>query len=610
MTILAPIEWGGPVSADTQGVEMESQALGQREKSFAYAHELGANIEGGAKVVVQGILHNQALAATAQLKEKQANTLKFIESNNYVSKADLQQRMAPEDFESWSGQLGEQYKDKDAVPMWTVAGELFDSEAKKARDEAGKIISLPGWRDKWSSTERTESSTIRERYVNRPAADQMFADQQAQAKAAIDSLIESGSFDEAAAAARGSPWLRPPLREAEAKAALAGKDAYPAQVAMRTGDVKGMNEQLTALRGADAAEKFPNLTEKQRLTLTDQLRREYGYHAARQQADSIVSPHVDVNTGKVDSIAIAKDVAAYRGENREEVVKAAKMQEVESLDLWNKKNSEVQKQLYTAGQNPQTGEFSYSRMMKTQGAPALAAQLNQDAPDLLGHLRDIDNRNVRAELAATAAERRMLKANDIAESKRNVKDVRSWLDDERNAVQFKAMTPSQWQTFILDVGHLESGDHDALLKDFDAFQKRGGRADERVEQVVSSEMKSAVPNENPVLVKRLDAQYGDTLRKAANGYLREHADLPPDKLTDGLREFIKTKLIKGSVVGGGSVWGDANGVRRIEWESNSDYAKKPFQTSEGKVLAPADKRPTLTIDGETRYWDGKAWVEK
>jgi hypothetical protein len=131
---LAPVDYGPQVAPDDSGLQAKEQA---GEAVFRDVRQLGSVVEGGAQAITQGILHTQALKATAAVKERQASTLSFIDSNPYVPKAVLQQRMRPEDYEAWHAGLATEYQDKDAVPMFTAAGALFDSEAQQAREEAG-----------------------------------------------------------------------------------------------------------------------------------------------------------------------------------------------------------------------------------------------------------------------------------------------------------------------------------------------------------------------------------------------------------------------------------------------------------------------------------------
>lgn len=615
---LAPIDYGGPVQADTQGVGAMEQANASHEAVFQEARQLGANVEGGAQQIAQGILHSQALKATAAVKERQASTLSFIESNPYVPKAVLQQRMSPEDYAAWSAGIGgsPEWKDKAAVPMYTVAGALFDSEAKQARSDAGQLISLPGWRGNWAASEQTESATIRERYVNRVAADQLIADRRQSTLASIDSMMDSalnkGDFSTPAKAAETSPVLSPPERRVVANKVRVAQDSFDAEQAMRKQDVPGMEQELIKLRGDHAADYFPSMNEKQRLDLTQRLEREYGFHAARSVAAGIVSKFVD-QQGKVDSVGLANAIAGYQGPNKEEVVKATQAQESETQRIFDAKASSIQSQVFTAGQNPQTGEFSMARANANSDAAKAVDWLHKNDPTKLDALAQRDIRRQRWEDIKDRQAANAEKMQQTQASHDNLEQIRDLLYDEKNWDYLRTLSPAQWDSQLHEVnGGLNDADMDKARKEFVAFQARGGKGDERVTTSVAAEIKAAAGGDNDKS-KKLMAKYGTQLTRIAHDYIRTNPSTDPGKLTDGVRAAVKAELLSGTVVDGGRLFGDAT-ARRIDWETNPSYAGKQFKTQEGAVLdskqqRALDTRPSMTIGGETRYWDGKAWVE-
>jgi hypothetical protein len=592
---LAPVDYGPQVAPDDSGLRAKEQA---GETVFRGVRQLGSVVEGGAQAITQGILHTQALKATAAVKERQASTLSFIDSNTYVPKAVLQQRMRPEDYEAWHAGLATEYHDKDAVPMFTAAGALFDSEAQQAREEAGKVISLPGWREAWGATELKEASTIRERYVNRLAADQMIADQRAQSLMAIDKMVDGAvkpdDLQAAAKAAETNPWLKPAERRFTMEKALAAKDSFVARQGMLAGDTAVMKSELMKLRSDKSAELYPNLNIKQRLDLENQLIRENGYRMTKASAEGIVGPNVDEN-GKVDAVAIAKALAAYNGPNKEEVTKAVKVEEAAKLDIFDKQMAQLQKLVTTAGQNPMTGRFSYAKAMQNPDARKAAARLNQDAPGLITALNREEQRNENIDAKATALERREARAALIKTSGENLDAEHKAIDDPAQSDMFKDMTPQQYDSRLYGMEMTEP-DRQKARATFAAFLKNGGKPDERAQASVKAEL-SAAANGNIEKTKKLGAQFGDALLQAAHRFIRENPTLPPDKMTDALRAHIRGEMLKGTVVDSGTFWD--TGARRIEWETKSEFAGKSFKLPDNTVLGPEKQRIRLSKDGKT-----------
>jgi hypothetical protein len=178
---------------------------------------------------------------------------------------------------------------------------------------------------------------------------------------------------------------------------------------MLAGDTAVMKAELSKLKSDNSAELFPNMNVKQRLDLENQLMREHGFKAAKASAEAIVGPNVDEN-GKVDRTAIAKALATYEGPDKEGVTKAVKLEEAAKLDIFGKHNAEVQQTILKAGQDPMTGRFSYAKAMQNPEARKAAAQLNQDAPELITALSKEDVRNDNIDAKQDALERREAKA--------------------------------------------------------------------------------------------------------------------------------------------------------------------------------------------------------
>lgn len=603
----APVEYGPQTAPDTEGLAAERQAVAQHEAVFHEARQLGAVIEGGSAAITQGILHTQSLKATAAVKERQAQTLQFIDSNPYVDKTTLQQRMAKEDYEAWHATLSPEYKDATTVPMYSAAGALFDSEAKTARADSGQIISLPGWRGAWEAAEQSESSTIRERYVNRMAADQMIADHRYQTLQTVDKMVDAAVKPEdiqaAAVATQTSPWLKPAERKYIMEKTMAAKDSFVARQAMLAGDTEVMKFELDKLRSDKSADYYPNMNVRQRIELANQLSREHVFKFSKDAADAIVGKHVDEN-GKVDSTGIANDLAAYKGEHPEDVTRAVKAEEAAKVDIFSKSMADVASIVQKAGRNSLTGRFDYALAMRDPAARKAAAQLNNGGKigqDMITALSKEDARWDSIDSRVDAAERRQARAELIAASEENLRIQHKRLDDPAMADELHKLTEAQYDTQLYNVAMTEP-DRNKLRVAFREFQKRGGKPDERVATIVNSEVLAAA-NGDQNTSKRLMAVYGDRLREAANIFIRAHPELPPDEMSTQLRAHLKGEMTSGVVVGSSKYLPDETATR-IKWETDPRYAGKAFQTKTGGLLDPSVQRIHLTKGNQSGTFSG------
>jgi hypothetical protein len=288
MANFSPIDYGAPVAAKTQGIsELQSAEQQHAQKNIAEIQQVGGFVGAKATEITQGIIHTQTLKATAALKSQQADVINFIEQNPTVAKDDVAKYMSSDDYQAWHAALGQEFKNSDKVPMYTVASDLFNSASKKAREEAGQLISpmAPGVRDNWMDTAALEAATTKELRVDRIAAGQMVADHRAQTMGAFEDMLNKAvlprDIDDAIAGISGSPWLHPAEREAAKQKALRARDSLGADQAMRAMDVPGMERELIKLEKPDAAQSYQHLDERERVALSGQLRT----HIKAAQAD-------------------------------------------------------------------------------------------------------------------------------------------------------------------------------------------------------------------------------------------------------------------------------------------------------------------------------------
>lgn len=593
---LAPISWGPPEQADTEGVQVARQATAQHEAVFQEARQLGENVQNGALQITQGLLHTQSLKATAAVKERQASVLSFIDSNPYVSKDVLQQRMGPDDYNLWHAKLSGEYHDAKAVPMFTAAGALFDSEAKQAREDAGQTIGLPGWRTNWMATEQTESATIRERYVNRMAADQMVSDQRSQSMLAIDKMVDSAvspnDFETALTAAKTNPWFRPAERRILQEKVGAAKDSFPAEQAMLSKDPQLMQNELVKLQSDNAADLYPNLNEKQRVDLMQRVQRAYSFHGSKDIAEQLVSANTD-ERGRVDFVALSKAIK----DQTPEVIQAAKSEAAERKNIFDLGTSDVQSKIHTAGQDPRTGEFDYQRARDNPAIAKLMDQLNQDAPGKLTALNNLDVKRAHRLEIEDRQEQADAQRKYVKDSGENLKKYRAWIDDPSERSFLLKLSPAQWDSYLVQ-DDMTPGDFEAARREFSTMQARGVKGDERISTSIDKELQSA-SNGNSVVKAKLSAKYNDLLTTAGHAFIRTNAGLAPDKMTDALRGYLKDEMLRGTVLGSSKVLRDDQ-APQIDWETNPKYRGLDFKTSDGRILHGDKQLVRMSKNGETR----------
>jgi hypothetical protein len=285
-----------------------------------------------------------------------------------------------------------------------------------------------------------------------------------------------------------------------------------------------------------------------------------------------------------------------RGWTRKDVTKAVKLEEAAKLDIFDKKMAEVAAEDPTSvGQDPMTGRFSYQKAMQNPEARKAAYQLNRDAPELITALSKEDVRNDNIDAKQDALERREAKAALVKVSDEQLQSIHRAIDDPLQNDTFKNMTPAQFDVQLYNRDMVEP-DRQKARAHFAAFQKNGGKPDERAAVSVKAEIFAAA-NGDPTKTKQLQAKYGDALLVAAHRFLRDNPTLPPDKMTDALRAHLRSEMLAGKVVGTGWLWD--TGARRIEWETKPDFAGKDFKLNDGTILRSDKQRIRLSKDGKS-----------
>lgn len=594
MANLSPIDWGGPIQADQQGVEEARATTAQVGGATSQAtRELGVDVSGLGQAAAQGILHSQALAATAAVKERQADTLQFIEGHPYVPKSLLQQRMAPDDYAQWDAAVGSnsQWKDKNIVPMYTVAGHLFDSEAKQARTDAGNLIGLPGWRGAWSSTEQAESSTVRERYVNRMAANQMVEDNSASDATSIDKVLDNAvtpaDFDTAAKMAEGSTWLHPSVKKAYQERALAAKDAFPVQESIRAQDAGLMKQQLARLQGPDAAKYFPNSTPAKREVLEQTLQHQVKSSDAQAETNAGISWAQDTAQGLqlpgsavIDRTAAQKQLGDLTGSPAK--LRAAELELNRQMEEGDRAQESVEGRALIQG----VANIASTGHMGSAVASVLSNPNGTKA-------------------AGAYHERLMLLERSTAKNdpQAQLEHAQAFIQ-ARETLQHVRTTGMTFEQFLA----LPTPDKSSVL---------GAAVDPQQLKPLQTAFMAAQQTEKKNDEHPLSAEVGKEIRLI----MKDAYGTDPNKVLTPEELSIHANIEK-HVLDRRNMMEDTGGKAQ-----DTDYAKwineEVAKPASMHVLAPwtwdrpwktetpaeQESRPSKTINGETRHWDGKAWVQ-
>lgn len=303
MSTLQPISYGPEVQADTRGVSSLEQATAQHDTQLTGAEQYAADaVTKTSSTIAQGILHSQALKATADNMKSTADTLNYIQTHPTVQKEDLLGIVGPASTDKILGTLKPSDYDSDtgAIPMYRIAGQVFSERGQQARQDSGAQISLPGWRQSWDQAAQTEESQKLE-HVNQIAGHQLIDDQQQKVKNFVVQTMNSASslkdFDVAANGVSGTTWFSPDEKQALIANIRTQRDSWVANRAMAMPPAQGlqpMKDELTRLQSNVSEKLYPGLDEKQKLTLTTELTNRIKLAQSSLEADDSLSKQFQI----------------------------------------------------------------------------------------------------------------------------------------------------------------------------------------------------------------------------------------------------------------------------------------------------------------------------
>lgn len=431
----------------------------------------------------------------------------------------------------------------------------------------------------------------------------------------VDSLYQAG-IDEArrrygADASKDaiSAVVTPELQ----KAALGGMQAALAQ-AEQSGDPTVAQNALKTLGGyliTGHQKQFAGMVEAMtaKVVILADARRIVG-----GSVESLAVPGGDP-VAQVDGAKFAALIAAIPDDapHREEIVKAAEASRDRLQKALDGAVSKVVSRVLAAGDPDATGDFRLDR-------PSVSAADRQ-------WLRRVDEKKLIALRDMEDKGRRQTTREDDHQSQRNYNNlITQMMDAKARRQDWGQMSPDEFRSRLLDDSQYPGGFTDKWTKAANsAFAKLKGEIGKPEEPIQASvnEVLKAVFKTNPNGAKDYVGPVHDAIVRFIDSEKQKHNGVAPDIAT--VRAFGEKELAKGSItkIGEAPGWLDFNSTRLVDFERKPEFAGKQFNLPGaapivrgpgGAVVAPpatvADRRPRRTVGGETRVWNGSAWVKE
>jgi hypothetical protein len=150
---------------------------------------------------------------------------------------------------------------------------------------------------------------------------------------------------------------------------------------------------------------------------------------------------------------------------------------------------------------------------------------------------------------------------------------------DQNPLAFKGMDPaefnSRYASQLTPGDWKQAGEHFAKLQQTKDYELQGNGAKVVTEtfQKAFGEAK-ANPDSWTEQHQEFWRDVHDYVGKRATAYIKDHGGKVPSE--EDLSKWAGERLVKGSVVGGGLIFGDANGLTRVAAEHVDRYKGKPF----------------------------------
>jgi hypothetical protein len=265
---------------DEGPVQESSPYIGQVS---AATKELTGVVQAGLHAYGQEMVKSQNAKAAADLLSGLENTSLDLRSRKSISTQELRDALGP-DFDSLPPEIKAQTvklqtnpqtgdfeeSDRDDIPMFSVAGHIFDAKARKLLKDSTANFSSSGWAAEFQSNAQHEILQQKMRLSQHQMYDAHEFLQAQDTSTAID-LANAGKFDAARQVVSGSRTM-----DGQHKVQLEDhltkiEQTRPLYEALRTGDIGTMAKFLPALGDP---KQFGKLKDEERLAFTNRFESE------------------------------------------------------------------------------------------------------------------------------------------------------------------------------------------------------------------------------------------------------------------------------------------------------------------------------------------------
>lgn len=241
------------------------------------ARRFADTMQAGLQAIGHEIARTEAQRGEVKLATALNDTEEMIDANKQVSTAWLREKLGP-DFDSISPEIKKRItqknpitgadEDRQDIPMWQVAGSIYDAKSRRAIADATGEISGDGWKSEFSDKAALEIQR-RKMEIGRKQLHAMGSDLAAQHIQDAMDAANAGNFELAYQVVATSPWL-PKAAKLKADEEVAKiQESKPIFDADRTDDYGKMAELIGKLN--DPAE-FTHLDPKERDAYSTKLK--------------------------------------------------------------------------------------------------------------------------------------------------------------------------------------------------------------------------------------------------------------------------------------------------------------------------------------------------
>ena len=307
MARLPDYEPNTPLDTNVSGIR---QVTAEQKRFFATVSE-------GLTVMGQEMVKTEAQRAASNLSAKLNDIEQEIAANPQVSTQYLRDKLGP-DFDTIppevksnltqktldlkAGQLVDE--DRNDIPMWQVAGTLYDRLSQRAVSEASQGITMPGWKTDFRDNMANEVNNRRDK-INTRQLQAMHADLGAKQTETALQFANAGDFGSAFQVVRDSRVMDPEYKTKVEGEIAKVQDTKPIFDAIRTDDYGSMAELVGQLNDPS---KFTNLTAQERQQFSERLKGEI-----RQFSDAAAKAEVKQKKDYDDSVAKMVYTAKQQG---------------------------------------------------------------------------------------------------------------------------------------------------------------------------------------------------------------------------------------------------------------------------------------------------------